>query len=234
MPAKPHTSASLPPLRHQHSQALYARRAPVYDLELAALAGLRREAIAQLGLEPGDTVLDLGCGTGLSLPSLLEAVGPTGQVIGLEPCRAMLDQARRRCGADPRLTLIESAAESTGWPAQADGQADAALLFFTHDLQQSPQALLHLQAALKPGARVVAAGLVWAPAWQWLGNAFVWGAAWHSLCCFEALHAPWQGLLPLLAEHRLERRNQETMYLLTGRTGAHAAPERAQKSRSPH
>ena len=76
--------------------------------------------------------------------------------------------------------------------------------------------------ALKPGARVVAAGLVWAPPWQWLGNAFVWGAAWHSLCCFEALQAPWQGLLPLLAEHRLERRNLETMYLLTGRTGAQA------------
>jgi len=234
MPSKPHPSASSPPLRHRHSQALYARRAPVYDLELAALAGLRREAIAQLGLQPGETVLDLGCGTGLSLPSLLEAVGPTGQVIGLEPCLAMLDQARKRCGADPRLTLIEAAAEAAGWTAQAGGQADAALLFFTHDLQQSPPALQHLGQALKPGARVVAAGLVWPPAWQWLGNAFVWGAAWHSLCCFEALHAPWQGLLPLLSEHRLERRNLETMYLLTGRTGTHAAPEQGQESRGPH
>ncbi|MBB2484797.1 methyltransferase domain-containing protein [Mitsuaria sp. WAJ17] len=227
-------------LRHQHSQALYARRAPVYDLELAALTGLRREAIAQLGLEPGETVLDLGCGTGLSLPLLLQAVGPTGQVIGLEPCKAMLEQARQRCGKDPRLCLIEAPAEAD-WPergsgkhnGKGDGKADAALLFFTHDLQQCPQALQRLQDALKPGARVVAAGLVWAPAWQWLGNAFVWGAAWHSLCCFEALHAPWQGLLPLLSEYRLERRNLETMYLLTGRTGAHAGPERAQRSRGP-
>ncbi|HLO94341.1 MAG TPA: methyltransferase domain-containing protein, partial [Burkholderiaceae bacterium] len=168
----------------------------------------------QLGLEPGDTVLDLGCGTGLSLPQLLEAVGPTGQVIGLEPCRAMLDQARQRCGTDPRLNLIEAPAEHADFPAKAD----AALLFFTHDLQQCPEAMRRLQAALKPGARVVAAGLVWAPAWQWLSNAFVWGAAWHSLCCFEGLGAPWQGLLPLLAEHRLERRSLDTMYLLSGHT----------------
>ena len=230
MPSKPHPSASSPPLRHRHSQALYARRAPVYDLELASLAGLRREAIAQLGLQPGETVLDLGCGTGLSLPSLLEAVGPTGQVIGLEPCRAMLDQARKRCGADPRLTLVEAPAESAAWPALLDAKADASLLFFTHDLQQSPQALQHLQETLRPGARVVAAGLVWAPAWQWLGNAIVWGAAWHSLRCFETLHAPWQGLLPLLAEHRLERRSMDTMYLLTGHTGPHPALDRTRKT----
>ena len=210
----PSPSALLHQARRQHSQALYARRAPLYDLELAALAGLRREAVSQLALQPGDTVLDLGCGTGLSLPLLLDAVGPTGQVIGLEPCKAMLEQARVRCGADPRLHLIEATAEAAAWPEPAD----AALLFFTHDLQQSPEALRRLQAALKPGARVVAAGLVWAPPWQWLGNAIVWGAAWHSLCCFEALHAPWQGLLPLLADFRLERRSLETLYLLSGRT----------------
>lgn len=216
MPSTPPISpgALLQQTRRQHSQALYAQRAPVYDLELAALAGLRKEAVAQLALKPGDTVLDLGCGTGLSLPLLLQAVGPTGQVIGLEPCKAMLAQARVRCGEAPGLTLIEAAAEAASWPVKAD----AALLFFTHDLQQSPEALRRLQAALKPGARVVAAGLVWAPPWQWLGNAFVWGAAWHSLCCFEALHAPWQGLLTLLADYRLERRSLETMYLLSGRT----------------
>ena len=41
--------------------AQYRRRAGVYDLELALFEPIRREAIARLGLRPGEVVLDLGC-----------------------------------------------------------------------------------------------------------------------------------------------------------------------------
>ena len=35
-------------------------------------------------------MLDLGCGTGLSLPLLLTEVGPTGSVVGVDASAAML------------------------------------------------------------------------------------------------------------------------------------------------
>ncbi|MFC8887518.1 methyltransferase domain-containing protein, partial [Streptomyces cinereoruber] len=41
-------------------------------------------AVAELGLRPGGSVLDAGCGTGRALPPLRAAVGPSGTVVGVD------------------------------------------------------------------------------------------------------------------------------------------------------
>ena len=58
--------------------------------------GIRRRAMEALALQPGDVVIDAGCGTGWCLPMLLEAVGPSGRVIGFDPSEDMLAVARER------------------------------------------------------------------------------------------------------------------------------------------
>lgn len=75
----------------------------------------RRTAVAALsaqGLAPGDAALDLGCGTGLNLPLLLEAVGPTGAVVALDASPAMLARAASRVRAhgwtDVHLLLADA------------------------------------------------------------------------------------------------------------------------------
>lgn len=77
----------------------YSAGARLYDVisgeRLVYRAG-RTAAIELLDLSPGDVVLDLGCGTGLNLPLLAEAVGPSGLVIGLDLSPEMLAMARRR------------------------------------------------------------------------------------------------------------------------------------------
>ncbi len=76
----------------------YRLAARSYDLlsgEIVYRAG-RRLGIAALDLRPGDLVLDVACGTGLNFAGLRAAVGPTGQVVGLDASTAMLRQAAAR------------------------------------------------------------------------------------------------------------------------------------------
>jgi len=164
---------------------MYGWRAEVYDLELMPFSGLRQVAIEALHLKPGMRVLDIGCGTGLSLPALAKAVGPQGHVVGIEQSDTMLARARERAPANTTLHLCGAA------DALLDASADAALFFFTHDVLQQPEAVAQMMSALKPGARVVAVGLKWAPAWAVLVNCWVWSAAARSLSHFGGLDQPW-------------------------------------------
>jgi len=152
----------------------YRLRAGVYDHELAMFEPLRREAVASLRLSPGATVLDVGCGTGLSFPLLAEAVGPSGRIVGIEQCPEMLFKARERLASvgPCEVSLINAPVESARWV----GQADAVLFHFTHDVLRRPEAIASVLKHLKPGARVVATGLQWADPWAWPVNLFVWGA----------------------------------------------------------
>ncbi|MEJ6000880.1 class I SAM-dependent methyltransferase [Paucibacter soli] len=205
------------PEAQQAALALYQRRAERYDLELAAFDALRQEAIAALHLQPGETVLDLGCGTGLSLPALQAAVGPGGHVLGVEQCPAMLAQAeaRVRAGHWCHVRLQGCAVAQARLPRRAD----AALFFFTHDIQQQEAALARVCAHLRPGARVVAVGLCWAPPWLGLANLFVLGAALYSIRApdyLASLSQPWRLLAARLASHRVEKRWLDSIYLLRG------------------
>ncbi|NOZ75741.1 MAG: class I SAM-dependent methyltransferase [FCB group bacterium] len=80
---------------------LYRERAGSYDItaNLYYLIGFReakyrKMAVSQLHLKPGDTVVEIGCGTGLNFPYILEYLGNTGKLIGVDLTGAMLDKAQ--------------------------------------------------------------------------------------------------------------------------------------------
>lgn len=119
--------------------------------------GIREKAIPQLLLQPGDTVLDFGCGTGASFKSLEKAVGPKGRIIGVDLSPDMLAQAQgkmERYGWT-NITFIEGNAAEVDLP----GPVDAVLSFYTHDIMNSPPAVDRALGALRPGGRFVAAGI---------------------------------------------------------------------------
>src|ERR671911_741202 len=73
--------------------------APVYDrlntlMTLGLDRGWRRAAVATTGIEAGDSVADIACGTGKLTGALAEHVGPFGRVIGVDLSGGMLDRAR--------------------------------------------------------------------------------------------------------------------------------------------
>jgi ubiquinone/menaquinone biosynthesis C-methylase UbiE len=170
----------------------YRRRARFYDLELALIEPVRRRAIERLGLNGGETVLDVGCGTGLSFELLERRVGRAGKIIGIEQSSDMLAQARVRAERNrfENITLINSPVEDAEIPVLAD----AALFHFTHDILRTPAAVANVIRRLKPGARVVASGLKWARPWAVPTNLMVLQAALVSVTSLEGLAQPWSNL----------------------------------------
>src|ERR1051325_3351183 len=62
----------------------------------AARAPVGDAAIALAAVQPGERVLDIGCGSGATSMALARLVGPTGQVTGLDVSGPLIDLARKR------------------------------------------------------------------------------------------------------------------------------------------
>jgi SAM-dependent methyltransferase len=193
----------------------YRSRAHIYDLELALFEPVRQRAVELLGLKHGDRVLDVGCGTGLSFSALEGLIGHQGSIVGIEQSPEMLERARARAADNNwhNVAFISDAAEEASIPLAAD----AALLHFTHDIMRTPKALANVVSHLKPGARIVAAGLKWAPVRTMPLNLVVWNAAMRSTSTLEGLACPWSHLEPLTSELEVEQMLGGTVYVASGR-----------------
>jgi ubiquinone/menaquinone biosynthesis C-methylase UbiE len=99
----------------------YTKVAPNYDRVVSfwskvafyPLDRYRRQAVDAMNVGQGDTVLEIGCGTGLNFPHIQERIASDGRLIALDYTPAMLDQAKRRV-------------ETHGWPNVEFVEGDAA------------------------------------------------------------------------------------------------------------
>ncbi|WP_399921292.1 class I SAM-dependent methyltransferase [Streptomyces kanamyceticus] len=79
---------------HTKVQEFFTARAADWDSRFPDDGPAYRAAVAELRLRPGSRVLDAGCGTGRALPTLRDAVGTSGVVLGADLTPAMLEAAR--------------------------------------------------------------------------------------------------------------------------------------------
>lgn len=150
-----------------------------------------------LGLQPGEVVLDVGCGTGLSIALLRGGVGPDGRVYGCDHSPDMLGKARRRVAeaAWDNVCLIEAPVQALSLPERVD----AMLLHYTHDILRSPAAITRLLSLARPGARVAIAGIKYFPRWLAPLNLWVYFKNHGYNGTPGELASPWDRIAPRLA-----------------------------------
>jgi arsenite methyltransferase len=119
-------------------------------------------------LQPGDVVLDLGCGAGLDLLLATRKVGPRGRVIGVDMTEAMLERARANVAAagldnvDLRQGIIEDL-------PVADQSVDWVMSNCVINLSPNkPRVFDEIARVLKPGGRMRVADIVAEDIPEWI------------------------------------------------------------------
>jgi ubiquinone/menaquinone biosynthesis C-methylase UbiE len=134
---------------------LYGLIAGIYDWRVGPFLRGRKQAIEALRARPGDTVLDLACGTGLNFPYIVERIGPEGRTLGVDFTRPMLKRAQRRVTRNRwhGVTLVEG--DATNLPL-ANESCDAVLCSYAMAIiPDYRKAIEEAVRVLKPGGRLV-------------------------------------------------------------------------------
>jgi demethylmenaquinone methyltransferase/2-methoxy-6-polyprenyl-1,4-benzoquinol methylase len=145
----------------EHLIETYRKKAKHYDItsRLYPVPGYpqrtqRLRAAQALGLRPGDTVVEIACGTGLNFSLLEQAVGPDGRIVGVDLTDAMLAQAQHRIETNgwSNVSLVQADAAGFDFPTEVDA------ILSTYALSHLPECadvIAHGAAALSPGGRWV-------------------------------------------------------------------------------
>jgi ubiquinone/menaquinone biosynthesis C-methylase UbiE len=139
----------------------YRKKAKHYDItsRLYPVPGYPQRAqrlrvVQALRLRPGDTVVDIACGTGLNFPMIEKVIGPGGRIVGVDLTDAMLAHAQERIARNgwSNIRLVEANAADFDFPTKVDG------ILSSYALSQVPQCaevITHGAAALSEGGRWV-------------------------------------------------------------------------------
>jgi ubiquinone/menaquinone biosynthesis C-methylase UbiE len=148
----------------------------VFDEEIAARLEsiyrtrdiLRRRSLVReaLGASRGERILDVGCGPGFYVAELLEAVGETGSVVGIDNSPQMLAVAAQRVAGRPSAAFHE--ADATSLPVEDRGFDAALSVQVIEYVADADRALRELFRVLRPDGRAV----VWDVDWSTI--------SWHS------------------------------------------------------
>src|SRR5436305_4930328 len=133
-------------------KAAYRRYAGVYDAVFGPVLQPGRKAVMQaLGLRPGDRVLEVGVGTGLSLPLYPRDV----RITGIDVSREMLEKAKRRVARHHLANveaLLEMDAERMSF---ADASFDKVVAMYVVSVVERPaQLLAALHRACRPHGEI--------------------------------------------------------------------------------
>lgn len=210
-------------LSKNQTRDLYRKRARRYDLwvQVYPLFGFkmnqyRQDTISALALKPGDTVVELGCGTGLNFAYVQRAIGPTGKLIGVDLTDSMLDVARDRVAQEgwTNVTLVQADLAEWKFPAGVAG------VFSTLALTLVPEydtVIERASRALKPGGRLAILDMKEPKRWpEWLVRFAAWLNKPFGVSLDLADRHPWESIRRYLTETEYREYYFGALYLCAG------------------
>jgi len=143
--------------------AYYDRIAGIYDTLAETPERRAREGgVHSLAAQPGESILEMGVGTGVSLVAFVKAVGPEGFVLGVDLSERMISRSQERIqehGLGRRARLVRG--DAARLPVRA-GVVDGIFMSFTLELFDTPEipvVLRECRRVLKGGGRIVVVAL---------------------------------------------------------------------------
>jgi ubiquinone/menaquinone biosynthesis C-methylase UbiE len=157
---------------------MYDRISGWYDLLAGSEQRATRLGVNMLAVQPGERVLEVGCGSGRALAELAAAAGETGYACGVDLSLRMLAVSRSR----------KQAVGSHAWHVGADAvllplashSVDAAFMSFALELFDTPDiphVLAECRRVLRPGGRLCVVALSRAQGLPAMGRLYEWGHA---------------------------------------------------------
>jgi len=174
------------------------------DEPLGFWARIGRRTIERLGLPPGASVLDVGCGTGASALPAAEKIGPHGKVIGVDLAERLLEIGRQKAKRRG-LTNIQFVTGDMERLGYRDNHFDAVVsvfsIFFVADMAKQVRELWRV---VHPGGWL--AITTWGPRMFEPGTSIWWNAVGEVRPDLVPTESPWgritepQGLRDLMRE----------------------------------
>jgi demethylmenaquinone methyltransferase/2-methoxy-6-polyprenyl-1,4-benzoquinol methylase len=185
---------------------------PFFDWLFFLPRDLRRKAVASLALSRGDDVLEIGCGTGRNFQYLRDAVGPAGQVRGIDISTGMLRKAAKICESNDWCNV--ELRECDAGDYMAPKPLDAVLFSLSYNTMPHHRAVLrNAWRQLRPGGRLVIMDAKVPPGWS--RNVLLPFSLWlmkHTMLGNPLIH-PWEELATVADEIEMSQCRFSSYYI---------------------
>ena len=198
---------------YQNWAKVYEWLTPIYLL--GNEKRLRREMIASLHLQLGQTVLDVACGTGRNFPLILEEIGSTGKLVGVDYTSDMLARAKERVEHErwKNVELIQADAARIELGRMFDAALSTLAISVIPDYRS---ALDRMLAHVKPGGYLAIGDAKRSSRWysrpfNWVADLLGNGAAGMMS------RRSWESLQEILNDYRYDEWFMGFFYVAAGR-----------------